>query len=284
MRRTDLVIDGNNLRESNGITLCNGSTANVLSLPQFKAMDSDDWAEEDYLDVECSSPVFARKEFDLTIAGPETEVFEFCGLDSYRYVSLSVTGTPVDLEKCLVTGVSSYHVLRNMATATVRFVSDDNPYLILDQHSLPYFQPAPGEEEYSFVNEGGVVENFGYTGVKVLSGTHGSMERRPSSKQALTRDVSIVPCMIYDNHYGTPTSQANRVSIQCLLHTGISYNDVWNRYLYFIGRCAARGGIRIMHAGNVGAYLYSGMRVLGYVPYDDIPWIRFQIDWTRIKL
>lgn len=283
MRRTDIIIDGDNLREEYGITLCKGSAANFLSMPQFKELDSDDWAEEDYIDVEASSPVFRRREFGLTIAGPAESVDYWCSANSYTYLPVEISGGPYSLNKCLILGTSAYSSLRGLAVATLRMASDDDMYIILDSYSSPDFTQLPYSESCWFVRQGGTLQNFGDIGVRVLSGTGDSFRRRPSAKMPLERDVSTVSGMIYDHHNGDPAYSAGTVTVNCLLASGSGYQDFWDRYLYFMHMCTQRGGVTILHGTDEGRYLYSGMRVTEFIPSEPVPWMKFSVSFTRIK-
>ena len=281
MRRTDIIIDGDNLREEYGVHLCKGSVANFISLPQFKDMDSDDWAEEDYLDVDTSWQVFARKEFDLTIAGGRSDVLHWSGADSYAYMSLGITNTPVALQKCVILGTTGYSSVNGLHIATVRFASDDDPYELLDEHSYAGFQPLSFDDGWSFERLGSLV-NFGAIGVRVLRGTEDSYIRRPAAKPPLERDVSIVAGVIRDSRNETPSYQSSTLAINCLLSAGDSYSDFWDRYLHFLYMCTG-SNVVIVHNGNRGRYLYSGMRVTEYLPSEPVPWLKFVINFTRIK-
>jgi hypothetical protein len=281
MTHSDLIIDGDNLREDFGVTLCQGSTANFLSLPQFKDIDSDDWAEQDFIDVDASAPVFKRKEFDLTIQGGVSSVAAFCGRSDYSYFPLTISNTPFDLQKCLTKGVTSLSTLRGVSRATIRFTSDDDPYTLLDQHATAaLISQLPFSESCWFA--GTTPENFGSIGVRVVKGTNDSFATPPAVKQPLTRDVSITPGMIYDSHDSVTVYGSKRLTIQCLLNAGSSYTDFWNRWLHFMSRCTTRGGIGIVYGGIEGKYLYNSMRVLEYVPSKPVPWLKFSVEFIRI--
>lgn len=283
MTRHDLIIDGDNLREEYGVHLCKGSVANFISLPQFKDMDGDDWAEEDSVDVECSSPVFRRKEFELTIAGDEEGVLYWSSANTYSYLAVTIDNTPIVLQKCLTLGTTAYSSLNGLHMATVRFASDDDPYQLLDNHTAADFPQLPHDEGWWFVRSG-TLQNFGDIGVRVLRGTEDSFARRTAAKRPLEREISTVAGMIYDSHNETPAYEAKALTLYCMLSAGSSASEFWDRYLYFLQMCTRRGGVTIVHGTEQGRYIYESMRVTDYMPSQPVPFIKFSVTLRRIKI
>lgn len=281
MTRHDIILDGDNLREAYGITLCKGSVANAISLPPFKEMQRIDWQEEDFAQVDASAPVFERKEFDVTLAGSLEYIDYWCAQQYHHYVNVTITNTPVELDKCKIERVTRYETLGALAKAVLRISSDDDPYDLLNEHdSASSFSQMPYETPFRFMLDGTAVD-FGEIGIRVLKGWRDELNWHPDIKKPLERDISVVPAMICDTG-GTPHFSGRRLSIQCLLHCGASIQEFWDRWLFFLYMSTRPGEIEIISGGVAGNYIYSGMSVNEYIPSLPVPWLKFTITFEKV--
>lgn len=281
MIRHDIIIDGDNMREAYGITLCQGSVANALSLPPFKEMKRIDWQENDLVQVDASSPVFARKEFDITLAGPVEDIDYWCAQQYHHYINITITNTPVELNKCKIERVTRYDTLRGFAKAVLRISSDDDPYDLLNEHdSTSSFSQITYETPFWFML-GGTAMNFGEIGIRVLKGWRDGLNWHPDIKSPLERNISVVPAMLCDTG-GTPHFSGRMLSLQCLLHCGASVQEFWDRWLFFLYMCTRPGKIEIISDDVTGNYIYSGMSVNEYIPSLPVPWLKFTITFEKV--
>ena len=276
-----MILDGDNLREEYGIALCKGSVANAISLPPYKEMKRIDWQEEDFAQVDASAPVFARKEFDVTLSGPLGYIDYWCSQQYHHYVNVTITNTPVNLDKCKIERVTRYETLDGFAKAVLRISSDDDPYDLLNEHdSTSSFSQMPYETPFWFMRDGTAM-NFGEIGIRVLKGWRDGLNWHPDIKKPLERDISVVPALICDTG-GSPHLSGRKLSLQCLLHCGVSVNEFWDRWLFFLHMSTRPGGIEIISRGVTGNYIYSGIQVNEYVPSHPVPWIKFTITFEKV--
>lgn len=281
MIQHDIILDGDSMREAYGITLCQGSVAGALALPQYKELKQTNWQEHDYTEVEATAPMFRRREFDITLAGPVDDIDYWCAQQYHSYINVTITNTPVDLDKCRIERVTRYETLAGLSRAVLRISSDDDPYDLLNDHdSTSAFSQLPYETPFWFMY-GSTAMNFGEIGVQVLKGWKGSLHWHPDIKTPLERDISVVPAILSDTG-GTPHFSGRRLSMQCVLHDGSSLSEFWNRYLFFLYMATRPGKNVLVAEEESGNYIYSGMTVNEYVPSSPVPWIKFTITFDRV--
>ena len=277
----ELVINGTNMKNY-GLTLRQGSVKNTLVIPKYKDVKSTDWQESDGLEVDLSSPVFQRREFDLTLCGPSARMAYQVANDTCEYASISVTNTPINLSKCRVTRITQYSTLDEYAFSTMRITSDDDPAAIISQHSSMDFPSLPYIEPVQFLYDGAREVNFGAIGVRVLKGWYGQANMPAAVKQGLERDISTIAGKICDSHNGNPTFQSKTLSLSCLLHAGTNLDEFWSRYLNFLYRLTRPGGCLLEIDGIDNTYMFDGLTVGEYIPCRPAPWMKFNLNLVKI--
>lgn len=269
-----LYIDGNDAYTSWGVYVVSGGWNEVIAYPPLKAVESNDWFEEDGIEADLSAPMLNTKEVTINFAydGSYRHLIEFVTMLSngayhtfncvhiHRHYKLRMTQTP-KLEQATALGFIS-----------VKFANDYPLY------GYTYAEPSssiPMVRDY-------VIDDRPFTdyGCRILQGSLSEVLKTPAVKQGLTRNISTRPGAIYDD--GQVTFKSKDVKINCHMRAD-SLDSLWRNYdalLYDLIRPGERM-LEINALKQVFPVHYKSATVSAFYP-DDV-WLDFALSLTFIR-
>lgn len=219
--RHSVIINGTDIARSYGIKLTRGSYANLIQWPSLKAVSGNDWQEHNGFEPDLSNPVLDAKAFSLRFILPtdNSSVESF-----YRFLGSTPAGIynfpDIDYSTTLrLLSMPSLDYGREFHIIECQFSEDTPPSA--DSY-LPPTSSLPNKG--SVYIDGTPISQYG---VRVLKGSIGSCHRQPDVKPLLSRNISTVPGIIYDND-GDVTYKRRDIAIVCQIEDTIS--AFWRNY------------------------------------------------------
>ena len=214
-------IDGTDAYTEWGVFIVDGGYNGLVSFPQLKEPDKNDWAEEDGIEVDLSNPTLDTKEFSVKFgATKKADVGAF-------------------IEALSATVYHTFYFQEILRTKNLRFVSNGSYDGTLDE--LRMFELTFADDfptlNYSYLAPNSTLVN-GQTyeldmvklstyGVTVLAGTNAEILKSPAVKNNLSLNLKSLNGQVYDS--GRVKCQEKDVSIKCLM-TADDLGDFWRNY------------------------------------------------------
>lgn len=224
----NITIDGTPLQDL-GVVLAPDSYKSVLQFPSLKSVQTNDWAEHDYIEPDLHNPTLAKRTVTLN--------FHANGLDGYeRFLAhletkANFTWNFADLGVLIVLRVESNSLKstsRKWQSFSLTFY-DDEPYapnsLLVPQWNL---------------GGGGITlddEALAKFGAYVLDGTIDKIRQQGKVKQRLTIDENSADGAVYDGG-GTIQIASNEISVKCLIRAASMPVCVANYFTLLNRLCA----------------------------------------------
>jgi len=189
----ELIIDGLNVSTSLGILISQGGYIGLISFPEIKDLNFNDWAEQDGIEVDLTNVKIKAKvfEIDFVTKSRNANIDAFIDLITdgayhvYNFPGLGITKT-----LRLVAGGSFNGASNELRSFTLKF-SEDIPML-----GYEYSAPVGGrypEQGYSI----DLIDLSQY-GIAVLEGTEAEILKVSDVKKNIEIDNSNVNGVIYD--------------------------------------------------------------------------------------
>lgn len=203
-------IDGKDAWTEYGVYVREGGYCGLAAFPPMKAVDTNDWQEEDGIEPDLSSPRLDTRQFPMEIAlsGP-----------GYRYGGF--------MEKISDKAYHDYDFREIGRTSRLRLVSDTGTELagLLGFATLELADDFPAGEGHEYAGPESTVEPCGdYEldgrpltdyGVRVLEGTLDEVKKCPAVKQNLLRGTGTRDGAEYDGE--RVTFKSKDVKLHCLM-------------------------------------------------------------------
>lgn len=229
MMKGKTFIDGTDIYTAYSAFVTEGGYTGLVQFPPLKAVEYNDWYEEDGIEADLSNPVLDTKNVTVSFAFVDTRMdpfiramsdagyhsFEFKEIGRIFRLRLVSAGNPV--------------VCDGLRMVTLTF-ADDFP---LDGYE--YIAP----ETEIFVNDGYYMDGKSLSeyNVRILQGTRAQMEMIPAVKTALLRNIVSLPGAIYDSE--SPVRYKSRdLALYCLMRAS-SLDVFWRNHdalLYDLAR------------------------------------------------
>lgn len=265
-----LYIDGKDAYTEYGIYVVDGGWNELIAYPPLKPVATNDWQEEDGIEVDLSSPVLDSREVSLKVAfsGLYSRFDLFIELLSDRaYHTFECAYIRRNYRLRLVS-LHNFEEAELLGMATLK-LADDFPI-----HNYKYIAPMSNiatVNDYSF-------DGYPFTryGVRILRGTRNEVMRTPDVKQNLLRNIETNAGVLYDDN--SVTYRSKDVKLQCLLRAD-TLNELWRNYdalLYDLTRPNER---MLEVDGNEFPFYYRSCQVTEFYPNGKI-WLQFSITIT----
>ncbi len=223
MKSGCLYIDGIDTYTHFGVYVIQGGWAELIALPPLKAVNSNDWQEEDGLEVDLSAPVLNSREVAMrfAVSGVFNRYNDFIALLADGAVHTFLCAEIGRTFRLRLVSQPNLELARLLGFLTLKF-ADDYP---LDgyTYAAPTGGGLPQLEDYLL---DGV--RFSDYGVRLLQGTFGEVMKMPDVKTALLRNIPSQAGAIYDTG-GEVTFRPKDVKLSCLLRAD-SLAEFWNNY------------------------------------------------------
>lgn len=267
------TIDGVDAYTAYGVYLTEGSLPELLSYPPLKAVESNDWQEEDGIEADLSSPVLDTRDVYLSFAFVGLRIDSFmAALSDKGYHSFVFSEVGRGLKLRLVSA-GNLELCGNLRLVSMTF-ADDFP---LDGYV--YAAPSGGTDDDGYEVDGMPLSDYG---VKVLEGTRAQLEVPPAVKTAMLRNISVVPGAIYDGE--APVRFKSRDCYLYCLMRAKTQEAFWQNHdalLYDL----AKPGERVLTAktsDKVFMCHYKSMTVQDLSLSDGV-WMKFTLILTIIQ-
>lgn len=264
-----LYIDGQDVYKQFGMYVTDNGYNELIAMPPLKSVTSNDWQEEDGIEADLSAPVLNNREVAVKFALP--------GLFS-RYLTF--------IEFLSDGAYHEFNLARIKRTFTLRLVSSSNADLakILGFVTLKFADDFPMKDyEYEApdslmapVNDYTIDgDSFTDYGVRILQGSLTEVQKLPSVKTNLLRNLKSSNGAIYDAK--NVTYKSKDVKLYCLMRAD-TLDQLWRNYdalLYDL----IRPNERMLWVNELDKEFpchYKSCSVQEFYPEDKI-WLKFTI-------
>lgn len=272
------TVDGADLWTTYGGVILEGGYDEVVCLPPTKAVEYNDWFEEDGIETDLSSLVFDAKAADIAMAFPN----DGDGLE--RFVAAMNEG-PYHLFTFGELGGAEY-TLRPVSTTSMTTTA---PRCLTLRYNI---DAGPLPDGYQYVTPGSsvVAPCSDYTldgrpltdyGINVLVGSLAEIQKEPEVKAALTRDIRTNTGIFYDPD--APVRRGSKdVTIRCLMRAA-TMAEFWKNYralCYDLTRSNARA-LYVAATDTTYSCFYKSCNTNEFHPTRKI-WFDFSLTLTFI--
>lgn len=266
-----LIIDGTDVYTAYHISIAQGGYNGLVCMPPLKAINSNDWHEEDGIEPDLSSPVLNSREFTLNlICDGVSDYFDsFMALitdGAYHTFNFAAIGRTLSLR---YVRIDSQDVYEDLGTFGVRF-ADDFPL-----SGYTYLAPVPlAVRNNRFRIDNKPISNYG---LYFLQGTLDSIRKTADAKQNLLVNVRSQSGATYDGE--NVTLKSKTVQLLCYM-TANSLSTLWRNYdalLYDLVRIGGRK-LYVQSEGQLYDFYYNSCQVTDFTP--DCRWLEFTLTVT----
>lgn len=272
-----LIIGEKDVYKEYGVYVVEGGYNELISYPPLKPFKSNDWQEEDSLDIDLSAPTFNTRDFNIRFAiqGGSRKYYDF--IDFLRNGGLGQGAYNLyefkDIKRQFVlrlVSFGSYDELKELGSITIKF-ADDYPLLDQKKEFIPTGGGLPDIEDYEI--DGKFLSNYG---VRVLNGSLSSINSGGVVKPALIRNIATKEGATYD--VGTPiTLKQKDIKLNCLLRSD-TLEEAWGNY-YQLLKDITQPEAHSLFVSTLGLdydFYYKGGSVNDFCPVGRV-WIEFTL-------
>ncbi len=264
-----LYIDGKDAYALYGVFIVNGGYNELLAFPSLKKIDSNDWAEEDGIEPDLSSPVLDTRELNIKFShhgidarfGAFVELLSDMAYHTFDFREISKT------YKLRLVNQTSLSLAFRLGLFTLRF-ADDFP---LDGYT--YQEPnSTIVSPTGYELDGRSLADYG---ICVLQGGEAEILKSPAVKKNLLQNIASQSGAIYDGEY--VTFQTKEVKLSCLMRAK-TLDEFWASYNAFLFDLT-RPDERLLYVDATGyeyPCYYKSCSVQNFSPTDKI-WFEFTL-------
>lgn len=266
-------IDSKDIWTTYGAYVTEGGYDGLAGFAPLKAVESNDWQEEDGIEADLSAPELDTRSLSISFAFVSSPVDGMIkalsdkGYHSFRFSDLG------DREfKLRLVSAGSPEIAGNLRLMTLTF-ADDFP---LEDYT--YAAPSGGfwwDDGYTL--DGVKLSDYG---IRVLEGTRSEMEGVPDVKTAMLRNISVIPGAEYDGE-GKVTFKSRDLTVRCLMRAG-SMSEFWENHdalLYDLSRPQERTLYCRALSRSYMCY-YRSISVEEFIP--SARWMKFSLKLTTV--
>lgn len=267
-----LYIDGKDAYAEFGVYVVQGGWNELIAYPSLKAVESNDWQEEDGIEADLSAPVLDTREVSLRIAfgGLDNrllELLEMLSDGAYHMFDCRHIGRTYKLR---LTSMPNLAIAERLGTATLK-LADDFPLA-----DYTYNAPSSTVSPYAdYTIDGRKLTDYG---VRILQGTLEEIVKTPAVKSNLLRNINTQQGAWYDGK--AVTYKAKDVKLSCLMRAA-TLAEMWRNWdalLYDLVRPQERT-LWVEELGQEFPFHYKGCQVTEFYPMDKI-WLKFTLTIT----
>lgn len=267
-----LYIDSVDVHAKFGVFITDDGYKELVEYAPLKNVPSNNWQEEDGEEFDLSAPVLDSRELSVKFAthGSNSNLGAFIEMLSdkaYHMFEFKEIGRTYKLRLVSQPNLELY---KRFGTFSLRF-ADDFP-LCIEEDKLYYpnssILPVQGYEIDS-------VDLSAY-GVRVLEGSRAEIEKSPSVKKNLLRNIESQSGALYADH--EVTFETKEIRLNCLMRAS-SLSEFWNNYdalLYALIQSEHRR-LFVSATGSEYPCYYKNSSVSRFYPKDKI-WFEFSLN------
>lgn len=271
MKTGSLYIDGSDAWLTYGAFVVEGGWTSLVCMPPLKDVESNNWQEEDGVEVDLSAPVLDTREVEIS--------FAFCGLYARPFALLDVLADRAyHTFRCAEIGRTlrlrlinqpSHSGVRNLEFVKLKF-ADDFPL-----SGYTYIAPQTSiSQAYDYLVDGEPLSRYG---VRVLRGTLANIRKCADVKEALLRNIGTQSGATYDGSAAVHFSSKD-VKVSCLLRAA-TLDEMWRNYdalLYDLSRPEERT-LYVSEMEDAFRFYYKSCSVTAFYPCDAQKWLEFTL-------
>ena len=267
-----LYIDGNDAYKQYGVYVVDGGWNELVAMPPLKAVEQNDWQEEDGVEADLSDPVLNTREVQVkfAIAGLYSRFPAMVAMLSdgaYHDFDCAYIGRKFRLR---LVSEGSRTSSPTLELATLKF-ADDFP---LDGYT--YTSPSSRVmSAYDYLIDGNPFTRYG---VRVLQGSLAEVKKKAAVKPNLLRNIKTTKGALYDQQ--RVTYKSKDVKLTCLLRAD-SLDELWRNYDALLYDLIRPYEHVFLSATNEEAFycFYKSCSVSEFFPDGKI-WLKFSLTLT----
>ncbi len=215
-----LLIDGRDAYTTFGVFVADGGYNGLVQYPSLKTPDSNNWPEQDGIEVDLSDPKLDSKTFSMKFAGTlyfsVRNLIDYLSDEAYHEFDFREIGI---VRTIRLTDNADRHTVDPLKTFTLNF-ADDYPFA-----DCTYKTPVRVTNcwQTGFEIDGKSLSDYG---IWIVNGTHDDILKSPSVKQNLLVNIPSINGAMYDGE--DVFFQAKDVKIKC--HIKADINTFWRNY------------------------------------------------------
>lgn len=216
-----LYIDGFDAYTVYGVYITEGGYNELVAMPALKAVETNDWQEEDGVEADLLSPVLNTKDVQIKFAITESygryfSLIEMLSDGSYHTFDVSYIGR---VYKLRLVSVQVSERVGDFALMTLKF-ADDYP---LEGYTYKSPERTIAYDD-SYTLDG---LSFSEYGVRLLQGTLSEITKTPDVKTNMLRNIKTLSGAIYDPK--TVIYKSKEVKLYCLM-TAPTLSILWKNW------------------------------------------------------
>lgn len=271
-----LFVDGKDVFVEYGVWVTEGGWNGLLSMPPLKSVETNDWHEEDGVEVDLSAPVLDTHTASVSFAcdaywGKHADFIAALSDGAYHDFDARYCGRRFKLRLVSESELTAIHGLARFSLS----LADDFPL-----YGYEYSQPEGSgvhPDGYSIDRKG-----LEYYGVRVLQGSLASVMKAPAAKENLSRDVKTKPGVDYDS--ANVTFKSKDIVLTCLMTAG-NTEELWSRWNALLHDLVLPGARQLLveHIGHTFGCMYKSGVVDHFYPDAGKSWLWFTLTLTAIE-
>lgn len=262
-------IDGVDIYSAFGAFVVRGGYNGLLSFPHLKAVDTNDWPDEDGIETDLTNPVLDTKEFIVSFAA-KTEAGALALIHSlttggaYKYFTFNEIGKFALLR---LLSQSAMQVNNGLVLFSLQ-LADDFPL-----SGYTYTTPASTMvDQKDYTINGTQAANYG---LWILQGTRSSIKKTAATKSNLITNINTKSGASYDGE--NVFLKSKEITLSCVLTAG-SKTEFWRNYnalLYDL----TRPGLQFLgfDSNQLEAFYYKEFSVSGLTITPSKIWVELSI-------
>lgn len=220
-----LYIDGKDAYSLYSVFVTGDGYKELVAYPALKTIDSNDWAEEDGIEPDLSSPVLDTRELSIFFSYHGTNArfgafVELLSDKAYHTFDFREIGKTYRLRLVTQPNLS---LAISLGLFTLRF-ADDFP---LDGYT--YLKPISTVAPQTAYELDGI--SFSDYGIYVLQGSEAEIQKSPAVKKNLLQNIASKSGAIYDGEF--VAFQTKEVKLKCLMRAK-TLQEFWRNYNAFL--------------------------------------------------
>lgn len=289
-----LYINGKDAYNNYGVYLSHNSFNDLITLPAFKDLTTNDWQEEDGEEVDLSNPVLSARSvqlsFNISDATKLDTFLAYLTEQPYRTFYFPILRRTYKLR---LVAMASFQRCAELGIFSLKFSDDFPPVVVPSTYTraeitalkkqydsaVQYLEQSPSTSllvPSSGLSLDGV--DLARFGIYALKGIDNALGKAPEVKEALIRSSKQVAGQTYDKG-GAVHFKALDLSLPLLMHPA-TIDAFWTQWTGLLTLLLAPELHTITYEpdGKKLTGYYKGAKVSSFDPHDPRgPWLQFQL-------
>ncbi len=274
MKSGELIIDDVDVYDEYGVYVVTGGWNDLVSFPPLKAIDYNDWHEENGIEPDLSDPKLNTREVSMKFAS----VGDYIGFVAFLLAAPKHTFNCAAIGRTFILRLVQQPNLTRaseLGSFTLK-LADDEPMDRTTHTRVTPSSSVPSSTKWKIDSR-----NLTTYGIRVLAGSLAEVQKAPAVKLNLLRNIKTQTGASYDGM--TLTKQSKDVKLTCLMRAN-SLTQFWNNhdtFLYDLIQPSERN-LYCADAGTTLKCYYKSSSVSEFFP-EGKPWMKFTLTMCITK-